>query len=406
MVGAKPFTGIEEAMQDIKDSANNSSKGPSQSQINNLRTQLNRAFPDTRCTTVLYTKNDKLFFGMSVFPDVPTYKVGKIIQTNDPMRIESYALEIDSKLFDPFLNLTSRELTAIVLHEIGHMTNTSRPVDEVRKALDIYVMRTDSHVLLKSAKGYNEILRYAIQDTLIKVTSIFYDKDEEFKADSFAIKNGYIEDLESAMTKIYKNGLIVNRDINDNFIVLAWALRLYRNINLRRIPALRVIAKAKSLSPSELEKRSLTGLSSVVKTIDDEAMRRDEGFIRPVDIKESVRFEDYIILEGNVLGKKVFDAKLNNIKSFEGDLYEYRMMITNIEDHDEALLVMRQINARINILEDMRQNKECTGDKADKLDKLINQYRELRSDLASKVTYKDRFAGLVVNYPAIKGLDY
>lgn len=408
-MGTKSFSGIEDAMQDIKDAAIHNNKGPSQAQLNNLRNELNRAFPDTRCTTILYTRNtDKLFFGMSVFPEIEPYVVDKIIQTDEPVLVSEYVLEIDSKLFDPFLGLTTRELTAIVLHEIGHMTNTSRPVEEVRKALDIYVARNDTHINLKKAKGYNQILRYAIQDTLIKVTSIFYDKDEEFKADSFAIKNGYIADLESAMTKIYKNGMLVNRDVNDKLIVLAWAMRLYRNINLRRIPAIRAINKAKALSPSQAEKASLTTLMSAIKTIDDEKWRNDEGFVAPTrNVEEStMEFDEYIVLEHNVLGKKIFDAKMNSIKSFEGDLYEYRMMVTNIEDHDEALLVMRQINARINILEDMRQNKECTGTRAEKIDKLIMQYRELRSDLAKKTTYKDRFIGLTVNYPAIKGLDY
>lgn len=408
-MGTKSFSGIEDAMQDIKDAAIHNNKGPSQAQLNNLRNELNRAFPDTRCTTILYTRNtDKLFFGMSVFPEIEPYVVDKIIQTDEPVLVSEYVLEIDSKLFDPFLGLTTRELTAIVLHEIGHMTNTSRPVEEVRKALDIYVARNDTHINLKKAKGYNQILRYAIQDTLIKVTSIFYDKDEEFKADSFAIKNGYIADLESAMTKIYKNGMLVNRDVNDKLIVLAWAMRLYRNINLRRIPAIRAINKAKALSPSQAEKASLTTLMSAIKTIDDEKWRNDEGFVAPTrNVEEStMEFDEYIVLEHNVLGKKIFDAKMNSIKSFEGDLYEYRMMVTNIEDHDEALLVMRQINARINILEDMRQNKECTGTRAEKIDKLIMQYRELRSDLANKTTYKDRFIGLTVNYPAIKGLDY
>ena len=82
------------------------------------------------------------------------------------------------------------------------------------------------------------------------------------------------------------------------------------------------------------------------------------------------------------------------------------MLITNIDEQDEAILVMRQLNARIAILEDMLQNPNASEYQKKKIDELCNNFRELREKLSKKVTYKDRYIGITVNYPAIKGLDY
>ena len=402
----RQFTDIEDSMRDIKNYVYTNSKEPPSALLNDLKNSLNHAFPGTSCRIIIYTKNDdKLFFGMCVYPDITELGyniIGDIVQTNKPIIVKAYHLELDSKLFDPLLGLTPAELTAIVMHEVGHMTNSSKPIDDVRKALDIYVVRNDDYIRLIESKRYDTILGFAIRDTLIKVTSIFYDKDDEFKADVFAIKNGYMKELESAMNKIYNRGFIINKDVNDKFIVLAWALRLYKNVKMRRIPALRTIAKAKELTPSTLEKRQLIALDRELRLINTDEPSGD--IHSKIDVVAA--HESYIVLEGNVLGKAIYDIKFGGLKSFETDLYEYRMMVKNIEEQDEAIFLMRQINAHISVLEDMSRKEATSKYKSEKVNDLLDAYRELRTNLAKSVTYKDRFIGLNINYPAIKGLDY
>ena len=387
---ANSFGHIEDCMQDCIDEMGRRDS-LSSATLNDLKKELNRAFPGCVCRQVIFCDNkDKLFFGMTVyaqFDDDNT--VRKIVESDDPVRVSDYILEIDSKLFDPILHLTSRELTAIVMHEVGHMTNTSNPVDEVRKAIDAYLVRNNDVIKISDSANYAYILRYAIQDTLIKVTSLFYQKDEEYKADTFAFKNGYGEDLQDAMEKIYRKGYVVNRDVNDKFIVLAYCLRLYKDVKMRRIAALRAINRAKSLTPSTMEIKILDTLADRLKRIDD------------ASLIESSR----LVTEG-IVGRKLFDMKMKGISSFENDLYEYRMTVTNIDEQDEAILVMRQINARLAILEDMLTNKDASENQKQKIFKLIDQFKELRDILSRKVTYKDRYVGVIVNYPAIKGLDY
>ena len=111
--------------------------------MNEIKTELNKFFKDSNCKEVIFTKNtDKLFFGMT------TYFVLEdpegVILDDKPMRIKEYYIEIDSKLLD--LGLSKKELVAVLLHEVGHLVNDSTPIDEVRKAIDVYMAENREQV--------------------------------------------------------------------------------------------------------------------------------------------------------------------------------------------------------------------------------------------------------------------
>ena len=108
------------------------------SDLNRLKNELNRFFKGQRCREILYTKNtDKVFFGMCVSPIMMDEDVVMILNSDEPYMVKEYYLELDSKLFDSDLNLTNTELLAILLHEVGHMVNTTEQVENARQTLDL-----------------------------------------------------------------------------------------------------------------------------------------------------------------------------------------------------------------------------------------------------------------------------
>lgn len=362
---------------------------PINTNLNTLTKEINKFFPDCNCIQVLYTDNqDKLFFGMRVFPELSKKQVVDICQSDTPVMFDKYYLEIDSKLFDPFLGLTVDEVTAILLHEIGHLTNNSKPADEIRRGIDTYLAVYGETLKYSNAEQYWNILSYGLADAAVKVTSLFYSNDREFKADEFVIVCGYGEDLESALRKIVKNNVSLNRDVNEKFIVLSWTLRLYKDVKNRRIRALATINRSIDLSPSQLEKRELKTLSKTIRSIGDNILMRESSAIH----------------EG--LSDKVREMKLKSISDFKADYYEFNMIKNNISDQDEAILLMRQINTRISILSDALDTEDMPAKKKTELSNLLDKYEKLRDELSRKLVYKDRFVGVMVNYPPIKGLDY
>ena len=165
------FSELTNIMYSIKDN-------PNTNNMNKLQKELNRFFKDSTCKGVIYTKNtDKVFFGMCVMPVIDGNKAVDILHNNEVCRINEYYLELDSKLFDPLLALSSRELVAILLHEVGHIVNNNAPVDEVRKEIDSYLAKEDDNLVIADSIHYKEILAFGIKDFIRRTSSLFEIED-------------------------------------------------------------------------------------------------------------------------------------------------------------------------------------------------------------------------------------
>lgn len=374
------FSEFRNILFDIK------TNGATASRLNELKSELNSFFRDSKCLDVLYTDNtDKLFFGMAVIPKITGDDAIKILQSDDHIRLNQYYLELDSKLFSPILNMNTDELIAILLHEVGHVVNDSKPVEQVRTSVDTYLMKNNEHLVITDSIHYREILAFAIKDTVRKYSSIFEkEKDEEIIADEFVATFGYGHDLESAFDKIVKNGYNINRNVNNKLIVLSWVLRLYKDVKLKRISALRALNKGKSMTPSRLEKREIDNVMRRLNRIDDEALI--ESAVEGLKAKYNATIKQ---------------IKYKGIRAFEDDLYEYNMRIRNIEDEDDALYILRQINTRLAIIDDYVSTENLDEKEQKRWFDLMDKFRKLRDDLSKKTVYRNRSLGVLVQYPDI-----
>lgn len=366
------FEDLDKLMSQLK-------TNPSHQNLTKLKYELNKLFKDSNCREVIYTNNtDKIFFGMCVMPYLEEKDTSLILTTDKKIRISQYYLEIDSKLFE--IGLSTRELTAVLLHEIGHIVNSSTPVEETRKSIDVYLSKNNEHLIISDAAQYNDIIAYGIKDTIRKLNSIFDKNDEEVLADEFVISCGYGMELETALTKIIKNAASINKNVSNKLIVLQWILRLYKDVKYKRIAALHTINKSKKITGSVLQKRELNNLSRRLEEIDDSFM-----------ITESV----------NLFKKMYKDFKYKGIRSFEDDLFELSLRAKNVTDQDEALIILRQINTRLSVIDDYIRTEELDEKEKDRWYDLQNKYSILRYTLSKKTTY-EKYLGLFVNTPVIK----
>lgn len=361
---------------------------PSYTNLNALRVELNRFFKDSTCLEIIYTRNtDKLFFGMCVVPMLDDEEIGDILQKSNSMRIKTYYVELDSKLLDVTLNLSPREFVAILLHEVGHLVKDSYPIEEVRKCIDVYLAKNNEAIEITSSANYREILRYGIQNTLRKVTSIFERDDDEIIADEFAYACGYGTELSNALKKISRNGFLINKDVKDKMIVLSWTLRLYKEVRFRRIPALRSLKRGMAMTGSKYEAREMKRVSDALNKIDDSMLI--EG-----------RLIDGIMEKINSTRKAV---TYKGIKGFEDDLYEYSIRVKHLYDEDDALNTLRELNTKISILSDYVSNEEMAEGDRERWFGILDRYYKVREELSKKKLYKfDYRAPIIqVNYPDI-----
>ena len=375
------FSDMEEILSQI------SNGNRSQAKLNELRSELNHFFKDSKCLEVLYTENnDKLFFGMSVLPVINGNNVDVFVNGDEVLRVSEYYLELDSKLFDPLLGLTPQELTAILLHEIGHIVNTKEPVEKIRKSIAVYLLDNKEVLQLSDSVHYREILGYGIKNSFRKFSSIFEKKDDEILADEFCIAYGYGPALESAFDKLIKSSKLINRHVDDKLVVLTWTLRLYKDVKHRRIAARRQMKRSMSLTASRLEKKEMQNVINRLDRIDDDALLEAAGM-------GGIR---------QYLSDKAKAQSYKSVRDFENELFEYQLMVKQVTDEDEAYSIMRQINLRMAVIDDyIHSDREMDTTTRDRYFAVYDRYSKLREDLGKKDIYNG-YSSLYVRYPEIK----
>lgn len=369
------FSGLETAMSHLR-------HDQSQRTLNEIREKLNKFFKDSTCVDVIFTKNtDKVFFGMCVMAILDAPQVANLLADDKPVRIIKYYVEIDSKLIDN-MNLSKEELTAVILHEVGHLVNDSTPIEEVRHAIDDYMSSTGDVLSIKDSIHFKEILSYAVKDTLRKFGSLFTRNNDEILADEFVFMCGYGNHLESAFKKIMSSTSTINRGVSNKLIVLGWTLHLYKNMKFERLRAISTLNDAKRFTASKLEKRELEVAVRSLSKIDD------------ISLQEATYIEEEVIKKNSLIQR----VQHGGLKSIDDDVYEYEMRIRNVEEENDALLILRQINMRMSILDDYLRYSDIDDKEKFKWQKTFDKYDQLREELSKKTVYFRKNYGLWIDY--------
>ena len=377
------FTGLSDALGAIKENGTATSEN-----LRSIKTELNRFFTDSVCKDVLFTNNvDKMFFGAKVIAMINPDDIYEYLMDDEAKRIGSYIIELDSHLFDPILDLTPGELTAVILHEVGHMVADAEPIENARKALNVYLAANKEYIKMTDSIHYKEILAYGLKDYLSKTQSMFYiDDKSEIYADEFAVAYKFERELSRAYDKIVKNNikLYENSEIS-KFITFGWALSIYKNLKIRRIGAIKTLLRAKILTGSRLEQLEIENVIRRINRIDDAALIESA-------MSDRIRLR---------LKEKMKKHRINNLRTIDDTFYELSMRVKNVEDEDEALYIMRQLNNCISIIEEYRAMKDCDDYEIAQWDESLKRFIDLREKLSNSVIYKNKNYGLFVNYPDI-----
>lgn len=166
--------------------------------------------------------NRKNMFVMSVYPEMPV--VDKIISAvmsdkgTDAIKglwekNKKWTIEIDARILDKNVIVCSKEeLTAMLLHEVGHVASSTSIPNRVSLILRYEIMKSSfkSRMMLKD-NVFRTIMSLPILDACISdnkrnISSI----KEEIKADKFVKKMGYEKELYSILTKLIKHNKYPN----------------------------------------------------------------------------------------------------------------------------------------------------------------------------------------------------
>ena len=353
--------------------------------VKNIRNCLDRIFkPDATCINFVYTVNtDKLPFGCIVFPRLSGEEINNFLIVGESTRIDEYEVEIDSKLFD--YGLTDEQVVQVILFNVYHMIKDIKPCDVVREAIDDYFTKSASQLAIRNSIQYQAILYLGIVDALQQVTSCLYLPND-------IVNDAFLESLglyyfEDTLNKLYQRFPDCDNEATrmPKLSMLEWTLRVYDDVDKERIPAIHLLNKVKSITASTLYIDRINAVINALNRIDTS-----------VAVSEAV---NQVFMEAKRRGGLLAYLKYSGLRDIENDLYEFQLRAKNSESEQEVLYALKQINARLAILDDyIRENPDDPD--IDRWIGVKEEYMDIRDILAKKKLHK-RSYGVFVDYDAL-----
>lgn len=353
--------------------------------VKNIRNCLDRIFkPDATCINFVYTVNtDKLPFGCIVFPRLSGEEINNFLIVGESTRIDEYEVEIDSKLFD--YGLTDEQVVQVILFNVYHMIKDIKPCDVVREAIDDYFIKSASQLAIRNSIQYQAILYLGIVDALQQVTSCLYLPND-------IVNDAFLESLglyyfEDTLNKLYQRFPDCDNEATrmPKLSMLEWTLRVYDDVDKERIPAIHLLNKVKSITASTLYIDRINAVINALNRIDTS-----------IAVSEAV---NQVFMEAKRRGGLLAYLKYSGLRDIENDLYEFQLRAKNSESEQEVLYALKQINARLAILDDyIRENPDDPD--IDRWIGVKEEYMDIRDILAKKKLHK-RSYGVFVDYDAL-----
>lgn len=353
--------------------------------LESIKAELNKFFTDSTCKEVIYTVNtDRMFFGIKLNPLIDADNIYDYLVSEDPIRIDTYAVELDSHLFDPGAFFNADEILAVLLYEVSRLINDATPMEMVRDEINGYLAANKKNLSISKSIHYKEILAYGVKDYLSKCRSMFYEDDSsKVIGDEFILRYYSTTYLDTAYSKIKNSNIkLYENSIQSKLVVLLWTLNIYSSLRTQRVGSIQTLTMMKKLTGSRIEQREIDNVIRRINRIDDDILVEAGG------IKEKIR-------------EKLRKSRMNNLKTLENMYYELSMQIKNVEDENDALYLMRQINNGLSITDEYRNNQDFDEYEKEMWTKLHDRFYQLREKLVQTTTYKNRTYGIVVNYPDI-----
>lgn len=230
---------------------------------------------------VLYTPNKTIeFFGMQIYPKEDImYDIADRIASNDRYRVQelmellnqtSWVVEIDSKLLlDKNLNATGPELTAALLHEIGHAKDKNSIANRLYRTY--VIKKAEMNQRFKNvARHKDSIFANLFRMPVMKaITAKTYNTDilnSELAADRYVVECGYgyhLQSLIAKMIKTYGSGEVnksqgeLDKEVN---MIYQWIINNLNTANVRQRNLVMAIT-------GELIRTPTLGMRNILKTI-------------------------------------------------------------------------------------------------------------------------------------------
>ena len=368
--------------------------------------------------TIVNNTNNK-FFGMVIYPNKTAMdSLLEVILSGDNKKSsiratidvwsknKDWYMEIDSiLLYDRNLNSNPTELTAALIHEIGHIVYSNTIPQRITKVIKFELLKINYKLrTLCSNERMRGLFKLAIIEACVNKSYSYINKDSERDADRFVIKSGYADALNNLITKLIRatGNSIVDKSVNDMekdvSIIVKWSIDNIGELQMRK-------TKLKQSIDVQILKTPSLFVKSILKTI-------KSSFI---DSSSDLNVFKKILSESgqnlNLFYNRIAEESLLNFfsrgkvkKISQLDIDIIGVEIDKIENSDDKIYVLDLIYEKLELirialemLEDKPNANKVTQSKVTLLGfkKQLDSFR--KDALAAKIS--DKRYGLFIKYP-------
>ncbi len=377
---------------------------------------LNREFNNFTCVEVVIVQTFRTdpFFGMRVYPinkslDIITNILVGFLKHPEKLTKENlekkmnkyfnnlkvnqkieYIVEIDSRILtDLAINVTAEELTAVLLHEVGHIVHEFD--ENIRRicynfSLTLIKYNTYLPFLPNMQITGNKYLLYIY--IINSFTNMGYGIQYEKRADTFAIINGYGNELASVLGKIKDNRVTGQSNINkksknvytDDDKFAHWTVQTIFNLDKRQRDIIKIMDTQKNMEKS-----------SYIKTI-------FEKIIENLKLNRTSVYQQEMIEEAyNNIMQEAIDI-FRKPKVRQRDIDEIQIDIEAMQDYNDKIVILNKIHKRMEQVEAAMIKFEDDKRMLDILTTYQTQLKELLNRLLSTKVV-DKQYGVFIKYP-------
>jgi hypothetical protein len=361
--------------------------------------------------------NKKQFFGMCVYPSPEEINVltKMLLDTNvrmadvEKVHIEfmtkgEQIVEIDSMLlYDHNINASAGEVTAILLHEIGHIIASNSIVCRFERAKEHITLKFDNKT--RRLVPVIPLISKLFNIATLQIFSNHFNMQlaKEVKADELARKEGYGEELMNILGKLIANGKgerikrtdkEIDKDIE---ITVDWLIVNIKELEYRKDRLKRSIKVLKLTTPSKYLADRLDHIHDCIFKKDDEKMIE----------KAVVINEAFIVSRLNNKGPKAPSGAMDSsgrVKRLSPrDLDIYRAELERVNTVDDKIFLLERLYDLLDIAEYAKQMLEIEPKRVMQSEQTIDQYikhvHEIIDDVNAKQISRTKY-GLFIKYPA------
>lgn len=359
--------------------------------------------------TIINNKQNN-FFGMCIYPSQDEInKITELIlekgSTQDIEKVYKQYIttadkhvEIDAiLLYDQNLNMSASEITAIFLHEIGHVVLSELMVERF-KHMKLYIIKNYAKKIITTGP-IGKVTKAVMSLAVAQAFSNQFNAEmmNEKKADNFAVKQGYGEELYEALNKLIINGKgsvvkKTEKDVdNDISVTMNWAIENISQLQYRKDKLKRSLTLLTITSPSRF-------IADMVGDIKDKVFSKNE--------KEPAFFN---VTEAFILSRKpkppigAIDKRTKKVIKLDNrELDIYRAELERVKTTDDKIFLLERLYDLLDIADYAKQmctekpNMVLQSEKT--IDSYIERINELIQQVGSKPIARTKY-GLYIKYP-------